>query len=431
MDFASRAALHPTHAAMRALRIARLLWKRIVHDDLPAMASALAYKTLLGLIPILVVVTLVAKTLMGSEFAPFVAGFIRSLGLDQMQIVPPGDGTAQGPVALGAWVETLVTQASEIDLSALGWVGVAVTVTSAIWLMTSIELSFNRICRARAGRSWVRRVVLYWFVLTASPLLLAAIPLLSSILRSADGAPAIGWAVRLLGTAWDIAVLWVLLFLVYMIVPAGRVRAHGAAFGAFAAAAVIILLKGLLGAYFQHAFGMSRLYGSLGLVPVFMFWMWVVWMAVLGGLEIGAIVQTVRLRGLDAGMACIDGIAPDPVLSVAAMEASADVWRAGHPVTREAIATRLCIDDRLAGEVLEAQVRAGFLVRTEGDAYLPARPPSAIAVADVLRAAQAECAGEDAIGRSPVASMLREAQLGSAGASTLGVGGKDAGTTLT
>jgi DNA-binding IscR family transcriptional regulator len=113
------------------------------------------------------------------------------------------------------------------------------------------------------------------------------------------------------------------------------------------------------------------------------------------------------------------------------MEASADEWRAGHPVTREAIATRLCIDDRLAGEVLEAQVRAGFLVRTEGDAYLPARPPSAIAVADVLRAAQAECAGEDAIGRSPVASMLREAQLGSAGASTLGVGGKDAGTTLT
>jgi uncharacterized BrkB/YihY/UPF0761 family membrane protein len=67
MDFASRAALHPTHAAMRALRIARLLWKRIVHDDLPAMASALAYKTLLGLIPILVVVTLVAKTLMGSR----------------------------------------------------------------------------------------------------------------------------------------------------------------------------------------------------------------------------------------------------------------------------------------------------------------------------------------------------------------------------
>ena len=414
MELAHRAALHPRHAAMRALRIAVLLWKRIVHDDLPAMASALAYKTLLGLIPILVVVTLVAKTLMGAEFAPFVAGFIRSLGLDQMRIVPPGDAASQGPVALGAWVETLVTQASEIDLSALGWVGVAVTVTSAIWLMTSVELSFNRICRARAGRSWVRRVVLYWFVLTASPLLLAAIPLLSSLMHRADGAPAIGWAVRLVGAAWDVAVLWALLFLVYLIVPAGRVRAHGAAFGAFAAAAVIILLKGALAAYFQHAFGMSRLYGSLGLVPVFMFWMWVVWMAVLGGLEIGAIAQTVRLRGLDAGMACVDGLSPDPVLSVAAMEAAAGEWRAGRPVTREAIATRLCIDDRLAGEVLEAQVRAGFLLRTEGDAYLPSRPPSTIAVTDVLRAAQADCAGEDAIGHSPAAMALRAAQADAA-----------------
>jgi membrane protein len=220
--------------------------------------------------------------------------------------------------------------------------------------------------------------------------------------------------VRPVGAAWDVAVLWVLLFLVSLIVPAGRVRAHGAAFGAFAAAAVIILLKGALAAYFQHAFGMSRLYGSLGLVPVFMFWMWVVWMAVLGGLEIGAIAQTVRLRGLDAGMACVDGLSPDPVLSVAAMEAAAGEWRAGRPVTREAIATRLCIDDRLAGEVLEAQVRAGFLLRTEGDAYLPSRPPSTIAVTDVLRAAQADCAGEDAIGHSPAAMALRAAQADAA-----------------
>ena len=124
----------------RLARVAHLLYRRSMADDLPAMASALAYKTLLGLIPILIVVTLVAKTLMGAQFAPFVAGFISSLGLDNMRIVPPTDGTAapSGAVALGTWVETLVTQASEIDLSALGWVGVSVTVLSAIWLMTSI-----------------------------------------------------------------------------------------------------------------------------------------------------------------------------------------------------------------------------------------------------------------------------------------------------
>ena len=84
---------------LRLLRISSLLHRRAIADDVPGMASALAYKTLLGLVPILVVVTLVAKTLMGAQFAPFVAGFIGSLGLDSMKIVPPADaGSTAGAV---------------------------------------------------------------------------------------------------------------------------------------------------------------------------------------------------------------------------------------------------------------------------------------------------------------------------------------------
>lgn len=89
-----------------------------------------------------------------------------------------------------------------------------------------------------------------------------------------------------------------LLLTVYLVVPAARVRPQCAAIGAFCASVVIIGLKGMLSAYFEHAFGMSRLYGSLGLVPVFMFWMWVVWVTVLGGLQVAAFAQTIRARGL-------------------------------------------------------------------------------------------------------------------------------------
>ena len=404
------------HAALRLWRIGVLLHRRGLQDDLPAMASALAYKTLLGLIPILVVVTLVAKTLMGAQFAPFVREVIESMGLDKMQIVPPADGSASAaPVALGAWIETLVRQASEIDLSALGWVGVAVTVTSAIWLMTSIELSFNRICHARAGRAWLRRLVLYWFVLTATPLLLAAIPLLSSILASFRDTPGVGWLAHAADTVWGVLVLWGLLTLVYLVVPAGRVRLHYAAIGALAAAAVIIALKGLLSAYFQHAFAMSRLYGSLGLVPVFMFWLWVVWMAVLSGLEIALLAQAVGTRGLDAGMSSNQGEPPDPAVAVAVMESAVRAWRAGRPVTREGVASDLEIDDRLAGEALEAQARAGFLMPAESGAYVPAMPPERMSAASVLEAAQANCGGEEAFVRSPIALALRQAQRAAAG----------------
>jgi membrane protein len=203
------------------------------------------------------------------------------------------------------------------------------------------------------------------------------------------------------------------------VVPAGRIRAPFAAIGALTAAAVIIALKGLLAAYFEHAFAMSRLYGSLGLVPVFMFWLWVVWMAALLGLEIGALAQTIRLRGLDAGMSSNDGAAPDPAVAVAVMDAAVIAWRAGAHVDRQAIAQRLSIDDRLAGELLESLARGGFLDRTEGDAYLPSRPPETIPVADVLRWTQRGCAGEDAVERSAPARAIRGAQEDAARHQTL------------
>ena len=413
---------------LRLLRISSLLHRRAIADDVPGMASALAYKTLLGLVPILVVVTLVAKTLMGAQFAPFVAGFIGSLGLDSMKIVPPADaGGNADAVELGSWVETLVKQASEIDLSALGWVGVVVTVASALWLMVNIEMSFNRIYRARQGRTWVRRIILYWFVLTASPLLIGAIPLLSSLLHDARDTPGIGWVVALVSTVWNVAVLWALLLIVYLVVPAARVRVQSAAIGAFVASVAIIALKGALAAYFEHAFGMSRLYGSLGLVPVFMFWMWVVWSAVLGGLEVSAFAQTIRVRGLDAGSGADDDAAADPMLVVAVMEQAATSWRAGRTVSRDTIAAELCIDDRLAGELLEELVRGGFLQHTISDAYAPTRPPESIDAAEVLRAMLSHCAGEEGIERSRIATAIREAQLECA--SRLRIGGDGGSST--
>jgi hypothetical protein len=142
-----------------------------------------------------------------------------------------------------------------------------------------------------------------------------------------------------------------------------------------------------------------------------MFWMWVVWFVVLGGLEVTAIAQTIAVRGLDAGIGADDDAAADPMLLVAAMESAGVAWRDGTPVSRESIAVALCIDDRLAGELLEELVRDGFLLHTENDRYAPARPPATIRADEVLRAAFSHCAGEEGIERSRLASELRSAQL--------------------
>ena len=419
---AKAAIRRPWDVTVRILRILWLLAKRALLDDVTTMAAALSYKTLLGLIPILVVVTLVAKTLMGASFLPTINGLIQSMGLDEMSIVPaagpaPATGAAGGAatangsnaVQLGTWVESLVQEASSIDLATLGWVGVMVTILSAVWLMFSIELSFNRIYRAHRGRSVMRRLVLYWFVLTATPLLVAAIPLLSSILNDASHVPGIGWLASIAQTLWGVFVLWVLLFLVYMIVPAAKVRASSAMLGSFLAAAAIIALRGVLAAYFEHAFAMSKLYGSLGLVPVFMFWLYVVWVAVLGGLEISSIAQSVGIRGLAAGDAVDDARFSDPLTLVAVMESACREWAAGRPVTAATTSVALSIDDRLAHELLEELVRAKLLAHAESGRFVPARPPESIGTDEVLAAARRSSAGEHAVPASGLATRLRAA----------------------
>jgi len=285
-----------------------------------------------------------------------------------------------------------------------------VTVASAIWLMFSIELSFNRVYRTHRGRSWTRRLVLYWFVLTATPILIAAIPLLSSLLKDAQGIAGIGWLASLIRTVWGLAILWMLLFMVYLVVPAAKVRVRSAALGAFVAAAIVVALRGVLAAYFEYAFAMSKLYGSLGLVPVFMFWLYVVWFAVLFGLEISSVAQTVGIRGLAAGDAADDARFADPAALVAVMQQACTDWNAGRPVTHATVSVALSIDDRLAADLLEALANAGLLARADNDGYVPARAPAEIAVADVLAAARARAAGEPAVARSSAADALRQAQ---------------------
>jgi membrane protein len=51
--------------------------------------------------------------------------------------------------------------------------------------------------------------------------------------------------------------------------------------------------KATLGLYFSHALSLQHMYGSLGLVPVFMFWLYVMWLIILLGLQISAIIHQV------------------------------------------------------------------------------------------------------------------------------------------
>ena len=302
------ALVQPRHELDRWQKAARFMYdlgrcglRQLDNDRAAQMAAALAFRTLFGLMPVLVVATVLVKAVAGQEmFLSRMSELLNMMGLDDVRIIPPADSANQS-TSLALWLETLIREATQqVSVTAIGWVGVAVTAYAAIGLMVDIENSFNTIYRARSGRPWTRRVPLYWFMLTISPLAIVMGIYIRSRLGTWWGTPeGWNWLSATFGVLGILVAHWLVLFLVYYLFPNTDVQFRPALVGSLVAAILMILGEHTLGAYLQNALSLSQLYGSLGLIPLFMFWVYLMWLVVLFGLEVSAILETVQSDQMD------------------------------------------------------------------------------------------------------------------------------------
>ena len=297
-----RALADPREELSRWERIVLYLWHlmrqgahQLSQDRASMMAASLTYRTLFGLLPVTVVGAGVARAMMGIErFELLLQDTIRAAGLDQVQFEVKEDGSA---ITLGNWLSDIVSSGMNVNLAALTWVGLLVLIYSAVALLVNIETCFNVICRAKKGRSWLHRIPFYWFVLTFGPVLLVvALWVDSQVENLMAWLVPWSWLLWFLIIIWNLFLAWAALLLLYRLVPMTRVHARPAMIGAFVAAVLLLLGKGSLGLYFSHAISLHQMYGSLGLVPVFMFWMYLMWLIILLGLQVAAIVQQVSVN---------------------------------------------------------------------------------------------------------------------------------------
>ncbi len=265
--------------------------RQLSQDRASMMAASLTYRTLFGLLPVTVVGAGVAKAIMGTErFERLLQDAIAAAGLDQVAF----DGSDGSAITLGQWLSDIVASGMSINIAALTWVGLLVLIYSAIALLVNIETCFNVICRAKRGRTWVRRVPFYLFVLIFGPILIAvAIWTDSQAVAFFDWGIPWTWLYFLLSVVWNLFLAWVVLLLFYRLIPNISLRGHSAMIGACVAAVLLLIGKESLGLYFSHAVSLHQLYGSIGLVPIFMFWVYLMWLIILLGLQVAAIVEQV------------------------------------------------------------------------------------------------------------------------------------------
>ena len=333
--------------------------RQLREDRAPQMAAALAYQALFALVPVFIVAMIVVRGIMGvDEFTRHVDGFLQdALG--------SGDGPKQ-MMEVQVWVGNQINRASESE-KAIGGVGFALIAYAAISMLVTIENSFNTIYRAPEGRSWVRRVPLYWFLLTVSPLAITGTAFLHSEIEELAKALLVDdWFVSSVGVAWSITVGWLFWFGVYSLVPNTRVDMRASAAGALVCVVLIEIGKRTLGAYVAGAFAANELARTLGAVPLFMFWIYLMWLAVLFGLEVSATLQflghrvheEMETRRLDVGLI-------EPAAAVSVMQVIAEEFAAGRPAAQRHVADRTRLPERVVGLIVQELCAAGLLHRLE------------------------------------------------------------------
>lgn len=382
--------------------------RQLRQDRAQDMAAALAFHTLFGMLPVMVVMTAIVKA---ANMQPYFLGPLDQMftfwGLGEVKILLPGDAE-EATSTLSVWLMDRVREAENVNLGAVGWVGLGLTVYAAINLVVTIEDCFNVIYQAPEGRSWTRRVPLYWFVLTTSPVAIWGSTYINGWFEQyLPQITSSSWLSTSANILWSVCIIWVLMFLLYRMLPNTIIYRRPALVGSLVAALLLEIGKHSLGLYLQNALSLSQLYGSLGLIPLFMFWVYLMWLAVLFGLQVSSTLQHLRGRQLaEMQQQRQQSLVVDPGMIVVMMQHVAQQFRQGQSTNTESIARATKLSEAVTERMVNRLVEANMLRRLDETDHqvVLARPADTISIRELLEVAYAAIDRE--LGQQPEATQL-------------------------
>lgn len=191
----------------------------------------------------------------------------------------------------------LIANISKLSFASIGVVGIVVFIYAAMTLALAVEYDFNIIFKSPTGRPWHLRVPIYWSIITlGSGLLGLSLYLTGEIVDEARELHVYDWLLPALSRVLAFIASWGMFFLLYVLVPNTHVRIRPALAGSFAGALLWEAAKFGFQTYVNHALPYAELYGALGLIPLFLFWVYISWVIVLFGLELTYAMQMMRGR---------------------------------------------------------------------------------------------------------------------------------------
>jgi membrane protein len=247
------------------------MFRQTQDGEIRLVASALAFSTLLSLVPFIAVTLSIFKSIGGLEFLyPKVESFLLAYveqGVGEKAIL---------------FVQKILQRVSS---GALGTTGAVFLFFSSFKLIQDMERGVNRVWNVDEKRPFHRRIFLSLFLFVLFPMSLAVYAGFRS-LNSLK--PLFQTDFRILT---DFTMVFGGLFLVYKVVPFIQVRTAPAIASALMAGIALVCLKNSFAWMAAKVFSYSKIYGSLAAVPLLCLWILGVWYIILGGVAFCASTQ--------------------------------------------------------------------------------------------------------------------------------------------
>jgi membrane protein len=372
----SRGMAPPWGPVLRWLRYPAALIRDWLGGEINIRAMSLAYTTLLSLVPLMVFSFAILKGL-GAR------GDLRFL---LNEFFRPTGGAAD------QLTESVLQFVANMRGELLGTIGLAFLIYTVVATVQKVEGSFNFVWRVARPRSFGRRFTQYLSVMIVGPILLAvAVGLLgtaehSALVQRIEQVAPVAGVMLFLGRVVPYAIVAAVFTFMYTFIPNTRVELSAALIGGAAAGVIWGLVGKLFTAFIAYSSHMVAVYTGFAIVLTTLIWVYLSWLILLVGAQLAFYVQFPQY--LRHGLEPVELTASDRERVALSMmyligrdyEAGSACWSAAR------LAAELDVPGIALASVVARLERAGLIVATEKERFVPGRDTQGILLVDILAA---------------------------------------------
>ncbi len=343
---------------------------RFYWDNGFSKAASLAYSSLLSLVPLTALCFgILGAFVQTSEHTAEVQRFLFQ------QFVPSS-----------AVVHDLLPYLQEFseNIRALNIVVISTLVITSLLLLNSIEYALNQVWQVYKTRSLTDRTAIFCAILILVPFFAV-----SGYYTSTKVAPLVA-EIGPLNVLYQDLLPFLIDFMafvaLYYLVPKAPVKIGPASFGAGCASLMFGTAKFWFATYIIQFASYNTVYGSMALIPVFLFWLYISWTIVLFGAELSYQAQHLPRTGKLWSRSLMTVGDAAMVLSMQTMVLIVRAFKSGQKIPNEIeVAERLGCSSVVLKPSLDALEQAGIIMRGDGRdmPLLLMRSPESITVAEV------------------------------------------------